>query len=61
MNVFIVPAVGGVFVARGDEETFRPMTAVAMMTLAERLIVAARDTIRAETELTESEIVHALR
>lgn len=61
MNIFIVPAMGGVFVARGDEEAFKPMTAIAMMTLAERLILAARDTIKAEQEPTESEVVHALR
>jgi hypothetical protein len=61
MNVFIVPTVGGVLVARGAEEDFKPMTAIAMMTLAERLIMAARDTLKAEQEPTESEVVHALR
>jgi hypothetical protein len=61
MNTFIVPAKGGVFVARGDEETFKPMTAIAMMALAERLIAAARETIRAEAEMTDRDAVHALR
>lgn len=61
MNIFIVPTTGGVFVARGDEETFKPMTAAAMMYLAEKLIAAARDTLRAESEMTEAEAVHVLR
>jgi hypothetical protein len=67
MNIFIVPAAGGVFVARGNEETFKPMTAIEMMSLAERLIIAARYTIKAESikeeneTFSDAEAVHALR
>jgi hypothetical protein len=62
MNIFIVPTVGGVLVVRGDDEAFRPMTAAAMMVLAERLIAAARETLKAENETSSyAEAVHALR
>jgi hypothetical protein len=61
VNIFIIPTKGGVFVARGAEEDFKPMTALAMMSLAERLLIAARETIKAENEITDAEAVHALR
>jgi hypothetical protein len=62
MSILLTPTTGGMFVSVDGDEQFKLMSSNGMLVLAERLIIAARDTYKSEMEASSyAEAVHALR